>query len=222
MLTETRSATGRSPEGRSAAPARPVGATLSEARVVAAGSDGEVVVNDGRGDRPARRAASCLVAPRPGDRVLASVNDLGEAFVVSVLERALPAALQIEPSDTDDMVVTAGRLRLVGRSRLALVARTLRLHAGTTAVHARLVRLVGEAIAGVAGTLQLTARRLERYADQAVEVARTSTRVVDGIDTHRAGTLVQQTEGVATLTSGQTVLTARKEVRIDGERIVMG
>lgn len=204
------------------ATARPVTAALTEGRVIAAARDGEVVVNDGRGDRPARRAASCLVAPQADDRVLVSTNDLGEAFVVSVLERALPTTLKIEPADTADMALAADRLRLVGRARLVLLGRTLRLHAESTSIRGRLVRLVGDTLAGVGKTLQLTAQRLERHADQSVEVARTSTRVVHETDTAKAGTLLQQTEGIATLTSGQTVLTARKEVRIDGERIVMG
>lgn len=73
------------------------------------------------GELAATRATGCLLAPQPGDLVLASVDGAGRAFVLSVLARPEAAPGTIDyPGDVT--LRTGGDLRLHGTGDTSLSA----------------------------------------------------------------------------------------------------
>ena len=75
-----------------------------------------VTLDDGS-DLVARRAASCLLAPEPGDRVLLTLQP--EPFVLAVLERDHDRAARLEVRG-DAVMTTSGELTLEGNEGVAV------------------------------------------------------------------------------------------------------
>src|SRR5689334_9644156 len=83
----------------------------------------------------ARRAASCLLVPNVGDRVLCVIEERGDAFVLAVLERAdeSRATLAVDGAVT---LRTKEKLSLVGEKGVDVVgAETVRIAAKTVDVN---------------------------------------------------------------------------------------
>lgn len=194
-------------------------AVLTEARTVTAEP---LVVEIGNRHWPSACAASCLVPPAVGDRVLASRNGRDEVFVIAVLERFSNGPLPLEAPDSDSLSVRAGVISMKASSSLDLKAPEMEIRAARLSFRSRLMRFAGRTIAQIAETIQSTATRMESHADTQIDTARMATRLVRETEIRKSGTLLEETSGVATQTADQLVLGAHREVRIDGERIVMG
>ena len=157
------------------APPEPAAGTFLSARV-ATWAEGAGTLEDGGS---VRRAASCLVAPRPGDRVVVWRLDAPshEAWVTAVLERAdADAALPLE----------LGERASLDAGVLALRARQLTQGAGAIVVSAREHHLSADV-----QSVHAQARVAEIGTD--VRRARHATDEVTGTRLQRAGTWLAHT-----------------------------
>lgn len=153
----------------------------------------------------ARVAASCLLAPNPGDRIAWWRDEAGAHWVTAVLIRdadgpasvVLPADSQLTTQSGSMTLAPAGTLSLRGREidvatqSIVAVTRSLQASLGVA-------RMIG-------GTLATVFERLTSH-------AQFQHRVVEGLDQVQAGTLDHRARGVAQL-SGETVV-------VNGERLI--
>jgi hypothetical protein len=72
------------------------------------------------------------------------------------------------------------------------------------------------------GLLRAVAQRVEMTAEILVSALGSRNAVVRETDVLRAGSTLSQVEGVAASQTGSFVVTARKDVRMDAERISLG
>jgi hypothetical protein len=162
----------------------------------------------------ARQAGSCLLAPAMGDRVL--VFDSGdETFVLAVLERNNANAAEIS-------VPGAPSLRFNGKDKIELNATAMRL---TT----RKLHILAEAVVQSSETITINATRIvETIIDKFVAARSVTTKAetrctdIEKVDTVSVGTLVQKVDGVATQSSEISMITAKRDVRLDAERVSVG
>lgn len=169
---------------------------------------------------PARRAASCLLAPKAGDRVW-FVRQGDACFVTAVLECHTegPTCLDL-PGDVT--LRAGGTLGLVGRSVCVDADDALRVKAkGAHAVLGELAVFARTMVSHVATSTWL-GTRLERVVDHFVSHARSSSRTVDDVDQLHAGTLDHRADGSATLAADHTFLQGRTIVKADGGQIHIG
>ena len=206
--------------------------TLSEGTVVM--SDGtQWIVRTGQGGgqptATARRAASCLVEPEAGDRVLVSSGP-DDTFILAVLVRegAGPTRLSSE----GDVAWTArnGKLQLLGDHGLSLaspekvsvVAGDLDVHT----VHGRLsfddFGVVGRAFEAHLGIAKTCADAIDRVANRVVDRVKRAYRFVEDVDQLRAGRIDQRAEGLMTLRAEHAVVAAQKLVKMDGGQVHIG
>lgn len=205
---------------------------LEEATVVRMSDEGGVHVHMTASASPlaAKQAASCLLAPTPGDTVLVSLREDGRAYVLAVLERGDEGATGVaelgvarHKGDTT-LRAGAGTLRLEGAEGLHLVAReALRLSAARAEL--------------VAGTLTATAKRAMASLEEAglagksldTAVERVTTRAarafrfISETDRTRAKHIDAHASDTARLSSSSTAsVTAREVVKVDGAQVLIG
>lgn len=162
----------------------------------------------------ARQAASCLLAPVIGDRVL--VYAAGEdSHILAVLERPAGLAAEISVPDADHVTLRS--------------AKRLELAAPVMTLAAREMNLVARAVSHTGDMLAQSFRRIvETVTDKVVGArtittkAETRTSIVKEVETLNVGTLMQNVEHVATQNSDISLVTARQDVRLDAKRVSVG
>ncbi len=185
---------------------------LGLARVVGVLQDAILVDMAGQ-SHAARQAASCLLRPEAGDTVLCSISQLG-VHVLHLLERAA----------ADSVTLSApGAQRLV-LDQAAIDIRTQDLNATAARARAQVDRLhlFSRLVSVVVGGLDLVADRLKRVAGHETSSVTDSVRTVRNSDTLRAGHILHEASEVMSMRSHITVIEARSDVRVNGERISMG
>jgi hypothetical protein len=145
----------------------------------------------------ARVAASCLLQPQCGDRVVLTELASGEAFVHAILERdaAQPA-----------------ELRVPGAERATLSARRLVLAASDSL---EMHSLGDIELAAAAGVVSITAPHVTVTAvESIIQSAKQYLATI--------GTYALQVSSLLRLHGQQAILTAEKDMKIDAERISVG
>jgi hypothetical protein len=180
-----------------------------------------LVVRTQFGELSARRAASCLLEPRPGDSVLVSGPTLEAAWIIAVLERqsAGPARLSLE-GDAELTVTGNLSLRAEQSLRLEADALTLRAREGTALIDR--FHAFGREFTASVGQLKLVGNLLETFVERVTQFAKMSLRTVEGCDQLRSGVVDYQAEQTLNLRGREIVATAEELVKIDGGQIHLG
>ncbi|WP_061290214.1 DUF3540 domain-containing protein [Azotobacter vinelandii] len=207
-------------------PFEPQGAALPanlSARVVAArGDDLFLVELEGRAHE-CRRAASCLLLPEPGDRVLiAAVDSTPELYLLAVIERASagPARLQVD----GDLLLASGRgsVRLRAAQSLDLASERLALRAASAELAVERLNCSGALWQGTLGTVRLVGRVCETMVDRLMQVARVSFRRVEQLEQVRAAQLDYEGSVRLRLRGRHTAITARDVLKAKGRQVHIG
>ncbi len=170
----------------------------------------------------ARRAKGCLVAPEEGDLVLVADGPAG-THILSVLDSAAPAT-RLTP------VAEAGTLHLHAPGGLLLDSdgevrtRAVRVSLAAAQGEAEVEHMVwrGQWLEGRIGRLKVVAETLETMAGTVISELARAVRRVAGLDQTRAGVLDMAAEETATLHGRHTIVTADKDIKVDGDQIHMG
>lgn len=193
-----------------------------------AGGLWRVCCAEGESVIPARRAAGCLLAPRPGDRVLVLLDgEDGEHFILNVLDRAQgPSVLDFE-GDLE-VRVQGGSARICSRG--------LDLEASERAAISSPLVCV-EAASGTMrfGRLDLLARTLEARLEQVKSFCETVRLSASNVYEHvgrsiraagfvlrRATRMRIEVEGRYAVKADQASILAKDEMTVDAERINIG
>ena len=172
-----------------------------------------VLVEIGGRSHAARQAASCLLGPEAGDVVMCSASRLG-IHVLHILERSAPERATVS---------APGAKRLV-LEQPAIDIRTDELDASAARAHVTVeqLHLFSRLVAVVTGGFDLVADRVKRIARLETTSTTDSVRTVRNTDTLRAGHILHEASEVMSLRSEVTVVEARGDVRVNGERITVG
>lgn len=210
----TRSGTARPlPRVAEATPVLGFGTTLSNAAgIVVATTDGPAT---------ASRAASCLVAPEPGDTVL--LCSAGpDTFVLAVLVRATPTALTVTPADCADLVLSGDVVRLAAVRELQAAAPSVAIHARAVRVVADVATLLGRLMTVAGKRLRATVEIQETAAGRQSSQVGSRVAIVEGADVLQAADVSQRITGTLTSHAGVAVLTAATDIRLDAQRVSVG
>ena len=202
--------------------------TLLSARVAL--RDGQsfcLVVEDEGRDLVARRAASCLLAPEPGDRVVVALTP--EPFILAVLVRHGERAAEIGFVG-DARIVASGRLELRGeeelglrsRGAVSLLSRALGIRTGRTELFSQQLDAVVQRARSSFDELGIVSRLVDRVSERVSERAERVYRFVGELDQLRARHLDYRAAETAQLKGDSTVVTARQVVKVDGEQVHIG
>ncbi len=203
----------------------------TDGEVCGSDHEGLIRVRTADGEVKARRAASCLVWPDEGDRVLVSGVQPDALFIIAVLEHRSASPLRLAmPGETVVTVADGaglsldleGELALRSRSRLQLQGEELLVHAGrATLVCRQLKTLARDAFASLRNA-RLVGTLLEATVERVRLLAGHSERRVQGLDLARSGSMDYGAEQTVQLHGQNLLASAEKLVKVDGDQIHLG
>ncbi|MEN4917268.1 DUF3540 domain-containing protein [Achromobacter spanius] len=190
---------------------------------------GYAVACDGR-TWSARRAASCLLVPEPGDEVLISGPDPSRVYLIAVTVQADPARATLEAQG--ELVVRsrgasvllqgADEVRLEGGSAVRVDAPEYTVKAQDAQHVCKRVRMIAESLHATVGETTLTGRTYEAALDRLTVMARLSMRSIADVEQVRAGTIDYQAGQNARLHASYTLVTGSNLVKVDAKQIHVG
>jgi hypothetical protein len=177
----------------------------------------------------AKRAASCLLEPQEGDRVLCAVALDGSAWVLAVLDREGGATAIAVDGDLE-LVSRTGRVRVAGAEGVSLASHAdvtiaageLELRAVATSLVTEGLELLGKAARVEVGQVKILAETLDAVLDRLSQRIKRAYRVVEERDHLRAGTIDYAAEKAISLSSENTIVLAKELVKVDGGQIQLG
>lgn len=165
-----------------------------EAQVAVVLKQNGYLLNDGR---IARQALSCLITPEVGDCVLAAAGRDGSPYIVHILQRNNLETAQLSVPGANQILLQQNQITVCASDQLALRA----LH--------------DVEISAAGGVLSLNARNLFTTVHESlVQNARNYIG--------KAEQYLLEVKQLLRLHGQQTLITAEKDVKVDGERISMG
>lgn len=201
---------------------------LTTAWVKGAAGDSAMIEFDG-GAVNAAVAFSCLVKPVAGDKVLVARSER-ECHVLAVLERSAGRETTIEfPGDArlsapnGRMNLASGtELNLIGAQKTRMVSADTQIMSGRVSVHADTLSARANKTETRLGAVQVFADSIDTVAKRITQRVDTLMRWVEGVETLSIGSLIQNVRKIMTSHSHHAVITAKKDIKIDAERIHMG
>ena len=178
----------------------------------------------------ARRAASCLLAPAVGDRVVAAISQ-DDVFVMSVLERReransdieLGNGVSLEIGEERSVSVRGAReLHLAASDTVTATSEEVRVHAGRASVLAKKIEAIGLSLESSFDHARQLGRVVEIVADEVSSRLKRSLRFISEIDQTRAHVVDVRAESVITIHGENTCVTARQVAKIDSNQIHIG
>lgn len=197
------------------------------ADVVAAGE--VLTLSTSTGNVIARKAASCLLVPDVGDRVLVAVDGRGEAFVLAVLERdsetratlELPRRTMVQAAERLSFVAPEG-IDVVGGDEVRIASANVAVNSARTRIASRVVDVVGEAVGAELGTVKVVAKTVDSILERVSQRVQRSFKWVEQTDQVKARQLDYAAETIAHFRGEHTVVSAKDLVKVNGEQIHMG
>ena len=188
-----------------------------------------VMIDTGYGVMNAQTAFSCLVLPIVGDTVLVN-QSANSCHILSVLQReaeqdmtlSYPANVKMTASSGQIDIVASEDINLLSASDTRMVSRNINMSASEMSVNSGKLTAHTTDIEAHSKTLKLYTNMLSIVAKQVTQKTKNLMRWVEGVETLSIGNLIQHIRQNYTSHSHQAVITARKDMRIDGERIHMG
>ncbi len=177
-----------------------------------------------------RRAASCLIEPVPGDRVLVAGDLPDELFVIAVLERDTSTTLSItvEGSLTlgapDGRVsIAAGRgLDLASVGEMTLTTSELAVRAPKGQLFFDQLVYTGLKVLAHVERIRLVGEFLDLIADRINQKIKRSFRTVEEVDQVRSNQIDYRAEKNMSLRGQNALVTAKELVKLDGDQIHVG
>jgi len=170
--------------------------------------------------RTAHRAASCLLAPAPGDLVACLDLASDGLWIVAVLRQAQP--------DATLTLRTAGAMRIEAAA-LALCAPELALEGETIGVRATRLQvasdeaeLLGGRLKVLGATLKVIGDSLSTVFDRVAHFSKHHLRTTEGLDRVHATQIEQQASQILRLSSEHTLVNGEKLVKARGAQIHFG
>ena len=192
-------------------------------------SERSFMIDLGAGVINARTAFSCLVEPIVGDSVL--VNQSGsDYFVLAVLERQAEQNMELNFPGDVKMVANSGQVDLIAdqdlnflstkstnmlSSKLNLTSADMSINTGKLTAQTNEIESHSQTVNMYSNVFNSVTKQINQKTDILI-------RWVEQVETLNIGNLIQNVRKNYTSHSDQAVITASKDMRIDGERIHMG
>ena len=183
------------------------------------------------GDRlwRAECAISCLIAPERNDRVLVYHDTAGIMYILSILQRQseMPASMPFEHGLSlkvrkGALNIESPDIRCAAARELNITGSTLKLRAHEGTAFAGNMNVEGFSLSGRWETVNFTARSIFTLSERLIQKCKRCYRTVEEFEENRIGRLRLMVKNSFFLKSKKASVRAEEDVRIDGEKILLG
>ena len=194
-----------------------------------------MLVRVGKDVRQARRAASCLLMPMIGDKVLlvheeAVGRHSGSAYVLAVLERAVPCPTILDLPGDVEVRTASGRLSFSARDGIgmetsadvSMLSSQLNVSAAQSEVMIDSLSFTGRLLNGCIDNIKLVGRYFDAVLERYYQRVTRSYRHVEEIDQVKASQMHYEAKNTLSMHASHTLITADELVKVDAEQIHMG
>jgi len=182
------------------------------------------------GEYSATRAFSCIVQPQQGDKVLFSVNSVRQCHILSIIER--PDSNDTRLMFPGDVVLSAskGQLKINGKQGVTInsercisqTSEEYNLIADKAIFGIDSLTAIGSRLVTKITDLQTYAGTIETVAGNLLQKVKNSVRLIEGVDQSRSRDAIHTVKNLFSLRSNQAAIVAKKDIKVDAERIHMG
>jgi hypothetical protein len=175
-------------------------------------------------DVAARRAASCLLEPAVGDRVLVAVEEDGDAFVLAVLEQRQPGRTTIAVEGDLSLRSLRGTVSIAAQEGVEIVSATAaRILANAVEVNAlEALSVLGGAVTAELGKVKTYAASVDSFFERLSSRVKRSFRTVEEVDQVRARHIDYAASESAHFHGENALVTAHHLVKLNAEQVHVG
>ncbi|MFT7673852.1 MAG: hypothetical protein ACI845_002268 [Gammaproteobacteria bacterium] len=178
----------------------------------------------------ATRAFSCLVEPMQDDTVVFSIDSSRRCHIHSIIERHASDRTNLEFPGDVTLNAARGNVSINGREGINISSeKTMRQSAEEFTLIAKKalfsvdnITAIGSRLSGKFKNIQTIADSVETIADNLIQKLKNSFRLIDGLDQSRATEAIHTVKNLYSLRSKQAAILAKKDIKMDAERIHMG
>ena len=168
--------------------------------------------------------------PLPGDTVLLSQTASGKCYVLSILEREDQGPASLVFDGDVDLKAREGRLRLAAQEGIdlvsakdtALISTQLSVNSVQAEVNIQQLSFFGNFLQGQIQKIKLIGQTCDSVFERVSQRVKRCYRRVEELEQLTAGQLNYRVKKLMSLRGKYSVLTAEEDVRIDGDKILMG
>lgn len=193
-------------------------------------SDRLHMVDTASGIIPAAKSMSCLIEPLPGDTVLLSLSAEGKSYILSILERENDGRVDLVFEGDVDLKTKDGRIRLAAQKGLDLVSAgdtsmvsgELSISSVEAEVNIQRLSFLSSFFHGQIERVKLIGQACDSVFERVSQNIKRYFRRVEEVEQLHVGQLDYQAKKLMSLRGKYSILTAQEDVRIDGDKILMG
>lgn len=201
----------------------------SELAIVQSGFGRDFMVQSNAGVYRASLAFSCLVTPLQGDNVLVNVG-AKQRHILAIIERpnendmalSFPGNVAFEAKSGEIKLISARSISLTSAEKVQLTSAELGINNVNTQLHTSTLSVKGDAVVSQWREITSISDVANYIINQLTQRIKNSFKKVEGVDQQSSQNYIQSVEKTMTVRSRDSVITARKDMKIDGERIHMG
>lgn len=177
----------------------------------------------------AKRAFSCLISPKVGDRVMVNCAD-GDYFILAILDRAghqdmtldFPSSVQLDVKTGGLGIAASENIDFLTAKSCNLMSRDLNLKSTEMNLQTGVLKSQTQKIEAHSRDIHLFTEMLNTVAERVTQRATMVVRWVENIESLNIGNVIQKIRHNYTTHADQAVITAKSDMRIDAKRIHMG
>jgi len=203
--------------------------TQNELATIQGGFGNDYMVLSERGVFRANKAYSCLVQPLPGDKVLISSNG-NEHYILAIIERtdthnmtlAFPGDVALEAKVGAINLISSEQISLTSASKTQLTSSEIGVTTAKMNIQANECSVMGDKAVSRWREINVFSSAMNLVTERLTQRIKNSFKTVEGLDQQTSLNFLQTIGKTLSIRSRDAVITARKDVKIDGERIHMG
>lgn len=201
----------------------------TELAIVQGGFGREYMVHGAQGVVRATLAFSCLVTPEAGDKVLINVAGK-ENHILAIVERPQSNDMKLGFSGNVSMEAASGDIKLTAAKSVSVVSgeqatiasADLKVSALKTQIHSDKMAVSGDELNSQWREITSVSQAVNMIVDRLTQRLKNCFKRVEGVEQKTSQNYLQTIDKTMSIRSRDAMVTARKDVKIDGERIHMG
>lgn len=202
---------------------------MGELATIQGGFNRDFMVQSTRGVFKAKQAFSCVINPEIGDRVLVNQCD-GECYILAIVDRptnddmtiAFPGNAKMVAKEGDLELISGESCKITSAYRTDITTASVNINVLESNVVTEQANIRGNKLTNQWLETNMFSKAINVVTDVVTQKIKNSFKTVDGVEQKKSVNFLQNVTKTLSIRSRDSVFTARKDVKIDGERIHMG